>query len=58
MSAMKNNSKLIFGAKQKRIGSCTKGFFCFTSYKFKKTEKMFVNSQVSYFTLCYVITRN
>ena len=39
MSAMKNNSKLIFGAKQKRIGSCTKGFFCFTSYEFKKQRK-------------------
>ena len=45
MSAMKNNSKLIFGAKQKRIGSCTKGFFCFTCYKFIKQKN------VSYFYL-------
>ena len=59
MSAMRNNAKLIFRAKKKRIGSCTKGFFFFTSYKFKKkTEKMFVSSEVSYFTLYYVTTRN
>ena len=58
VSAMKNNAKLIFRAKKKRVGSCTKGFFCFTSYKFKKQKKMFVNSQASYFILCYVTTRN
>ena len=59
VSAMKNNAKLIFRAKKKRVGSCTKGFFCFTSYKFKKQKKKrFVNSQASYFILCYVTTRN
>ena len=54
VSAMKNNAKLIFRAKKKRVGSCTKGFFCFTSYKFKKQKKNVCkqSSLLLYLVLC------
>ena len=52
MSAMKSNGKLISRAKKKRIGSCKKDFFV-SLVTIWKTEKMFVNSQVSYIYLVY-----
>lgn len=58
MSAMKNNAKLIIRAKKVKSVLVLVQKDSFVSLSTNLKKKMFVNSQVSYFTLCYVTTGN